>query len=529
MPDIVKELNLNKHPKNIKNLSLVYAKNIRVSNDGSVIQNEESIFNHSVINNVLKNKILVGYISCSKEVVLFVTNSKPSVGTSVTCSLFRYNELENTIKQVYDNYKYFGGNITGDYTYNVNNELILSISEYFDEIKYPNHPLIPLKTINLGKWEDINIVDYNLSYEQLTNNPIVKIPKFDFNYTNGKTYKGWYYIFIRYKINRNDYTNWFDLGYPVYINEIEDITLIKYLHAYNETRQGSDNNTLLKGTGCRDFISTPDEVCQKTITCNLTFYDNNYSHYQLAFICTGKSFSKAFKTLDISIDKNEYKLDINTLETYSIEEIINYTFNVYNVKNVLNYKNKIYIANYYDNDYESKISDFKVIANNLQLNIVESTYEINKTKWETIDDSFVHTFNNKMGGTGELNEEEKLKSVDNNSSSFYTRLKNSTLIPGNCYRFFIHFVNKYGEYTEGFPIRNNMSDSKYKGFQTTNDQTTTIEPFVYTCDNYEYFVPFKELSENTEDKNILKRYTLEFNNINSLPTGYIGFYFSYQN
>ena len=57
MPDIVKELSLNKHPKNCKNLSLVYAKNIQVSNDLSCIHNEEAIYEHTNLINMIKDTI----------------------------------------------------------------------------------------------------------------------------------------------------------------------------------------------------------------------------------------------------------------------------------------------------------------------------------------------------------------------------------------------------------------------------------------------------------------------------------------
>ena len=35
-------------------------------------------------------------------------------------------------------------------------------------------------------------------------------------YVKGNAYKGWYYFFIRYKINNTDYTQWFNFGSPIY-------------------------------------------------------------------------------------------------------------------------------------------------------------------------------------------------------------------------------------------------------------------------------------------------------------------------
>ena len=78
MPSIVKELNLNKHPKDCKDLSLIYARNVMVSNDLSCLQNEYSITGHSTLNNYLNGKYIAGYIPCNTEVVLFITDTATS-------------------------------------------------------------------------------------------------------------------------------------------------------------------------------------------------------------------------------------------------------------------------------------------------------------------------------------------------------------------------------------------------------------------------------------------------------------------
>ena len=50
--DVKFELNLNRHPKAHKDKSLIYALNMKLSKDGSVLENEESVENNSYISNI---------------------------------------------------------------------------------------------------------------------------------------------------------------------------------------------------------------------------------------------------------------------------------------------------------------------------------------------------------------------------------------------------------------------------------------------------------------------------------------------
>ena len=203
MPNIVKELSLNKHPKDCKDLSLINARNIMVSNDFSCLQNELNITEHPTLQDYLEDKILVGYIPCNTEVVLFTVSDDDYDNLKenqvvVNCTISRYNEENNSIIDCLSNFKYHGGKIVGTFTYNVYNNLIIAVGEY-DSIVDED---IPLRTINL----DTDIIPgSNIDSGFHPASPEVIIPKFnDFNYIPGTTYKGWYYFFIRYKINNVD-------------------------------------------------------------------------------------------------------------------------------------------------------------------------------------------------------------------------------------------------------------------------------------------------------------------------------------
>ena len=88
-----------------------------------------------------------------------------------------------------------------------NNELIITFSEYDADID------VPVKTINLDKDSELNNKLFPLS-------PELKLPNINnVNYISGLAYKGWYHIFIRYKINQYDYTKWNHIGFPIFIDK----------------------------------------------------------------------------------------------------------------------------------------------------------------------------------------------------------------------------------------------------------------------------------------------------------------------
>ena len=242
--NIIPKLSLNKHPKDNTNLSLVDALNVKISNDESCITNEESIHINSTINDFLKELYnglykIKGIIPCNTELVLLTQ----STNDTTKLDIIRYREKDlNHEESIYCAYggknsegnfvnnrlNYHGGELKGTFTYNVENNLIIAISEY----NTTNDELIPLKTINLGTFKENNDNednnDKNLSDSLLSIVPEVKIPSINnINYVKGNTYKGWYYLFIRYKINKNDYTQWYSFGYPIYSDTLVEKQIVR--------------------------------------------------------------------------------------------------------------------------------------------------------------------------------------------------------------------------------------------------------------------------------------------------------------
>ena len=258
--NIVQKLSLNKHPKDVQDLSLVMAQNIKVSNDESCITNEEGIRENTYIKNFLENHykkdyVILGIIPCNNELVIIAS----SIDNIPSASIFRYKEntavTSENMKCVYDKLIYNGGKYTGTFTYNVEESLILALSEYDANIK------VPMKVINLGNFDnDIIFNDTDLQDKQISLVPEVKIPSISsYNYLAGSSYKGWYFIFIRYKINSVDYTQWYNFGTPIYLDNLITKQIVRENFYINGDNSGYND-------GFSDAISEDLDICNKIIS-----------------------------------------------------------------------------------------------------------------------------------------------------------------------------------------------------------------------------------------------------------------------
>ena len=568
MPSIVKELSLNKHPKDCKDLSLVYARNVMVSNDLSCLQNEYSITGHSTLNNYLEGKYIAGYIPCNTEVVLFVVNNKDSEN----CTILRYNEKTDRYIECVKNFKYYGGKIKGTFTYNVKDDLIIAVAES-DSNK---NDAIPLRTINLGKF-DISTEgnDKGLTNAEFSLNPEIKIPSVsNLNYIVGNAYKGWYHFFIRFKINTIDYTKWYHIGSPVFICDIEKQQIFKYgfanywLETLLEKNVSGVRNDILAGqpigryylTGALDYFSSDIDISNETIEFDLNFQNINLNYYQIGFICVTKNDNKAFRTNDISKNITKYTLDISKTSEYSVTDLILENYNYYNVKNIENYDNRLYIADYSEKTNPSinasELAKIKLTYNKIPKSYDDIRYEmIKKSAAEELDGSYIDS--EQMEEQADVNPDavsiKTTPSFINTNLSYKDRRKNPTLIPGEVYSFYIHFVNKYGEATDGYKLQNEngyaikaqMHSSAATAITSLRGNNNNIEwyqlPLTAQDINSDCFIPF----ENTNGDKLFKVPFDEFQingirisanvytlNVDlsqfTLPKGYIGYYLSYE-
>lgn len=643
MPNINKKLVLNKHPKDCEDLILVNARNVKVSNDFSCLQSENSIFHNRVIESFINNNFgndwnIAGVIPCNVELILIVYKGD---SFPTNASIVRYNEDKDSCEISYNKFEYHGGEIKGTFTYNVQSNLILSIAEHNTKFN------IPLRTINIGKF-GINgdDTDVNLKNGLLSNAPEVYIPKLiNQEYTIGNAYKGWYNFFIRFKINKVDYTSWFHLGYPIFVSDLIERDIIKYYYSgwINDLPDSSGKWKLYFMTGCSDYISDDTEIANETVTFDINGLNKSeqlgYKYYQIGFICATKDSQKAFKTNDIKINVTNYKLEINNCVTYSVTNLITDNYNFYNVKNIINYQNRLYIANYneenipnidlsniilrwkqenvvYDDYYKHSIyfadekgctdieTKVKTKQNNINriikrsntvdtnikpsyiksdhfgkinLNTTVLTFKTNLFNQGSTETEAAHLYNdnNELIGNITLNwtrngygsqgggymqydidgiyngvqywhargltalnvpsevqltvsinnfkengeippDVSSLTSFDfiNTNNSYNRRKKETTLIPGETYAFYIHFVNKYGEVSRGYKLPNNGQGNFNLVINKNGDAL--------------FKVPYIELS-NFKDNIIKPRLTLQIDFGNTyIPNEYVGYFLTYE-
>lgn len=393
--NITPKLSLNKHPKDCDPLSLVNATNVKVTNDLTLISNEEDLKRNEIIYNTLNNEFggseysIIGIIPCNDEIIIFASGR-------ATSTIVRYNEKENKCKIIYN-----GGllnnisKIKGTFTYNVNNDLIIAVSLYninTDE---------PLRIFNLGKFNDINIDSKQFESTISSIIPEVKLPSIESHYyVKGSCYKGWTYLYIRFKINKTDYTQWYNFGYPIFVDDIYRQQIFRYCFYQYRTGRNNAETDLYNvddvdghsavpmdgfGTGCYDGFSNNSEISNTTFAINLNFNSfNNFSQYQLGFVCASKAYTKAFITNDINISDTNYIFNPKYLSEGSITEFITAYYNYYNVKNIINYKNRLYISNYKEQTLNKKIDQSIIDSVSISLKVNTTNFAFSSTNKNTV-------------------------------------------------------------------------------------------------------------------------------------------------
>lgn len=369
---ILPQLNLNKHPQDVENGSLISAVDMMCSNDNSVLQTEHNFTNHhltELFREVISDNFqIISCIPCNNELVIFITNNSIS-------SIYRYNEKDDTIKYCCD-FIYSGGTIIGTFTYNFNN-LIIAFSEYFED----DSKNVPLKTINLGQWnkdiEDDNI-NQLLDYQLHACHPEVTIPTVKTSYVKGTCYKGWYFIFVRYKISNNTYTQWFNTNECIFVDTFTNTNLYNSYVSSDVKDVGNKKNTWCS---FYNYISDDTDISLVTLQCNVNNIDTKYDYYQLGFIINRKDSIKCYRTEDISINNNSFIFDNKLVIEEGTEQMIATYTNYYNVKSLATVGNRLYIGNYKENSFENdivnKLKDINVnvsfkVKDNIKTQTVET-------------------------------------------------------------------------------------------------------------------------------------------------------------
>lgn len=356
--EINKKLDIDNDIEFLESGDMAQASNIVVNNTNGGILNENAIEQYFDLYN--DNEKVVGYIACSDEFIIFTNLSK----------IFRCKESTGEKLEINTNWKWQGGDVIGAYTYNINKELIISITELNAEED------VPLKIINLDKPEYINGQDDS----KYTLNP--EIPQFNLvNYStiNGvNMYRGVYNFFIRFK-KGDEYTAWYKIGYPIILHD-KSYNFVAERYVYNRRYKNGDDNTFYpESYVLSDTVNNDVEKVSKNIVLGLAINDKTHSYdaYQIGYIVnTVASEIKIYNTADYNITNRRVTITgTNNSGDFSLDDLTSTFFNVYNVKTLCNYNNRLYIANYKEENPNSTVKD--IVVSGIRVKAVKLENETN--------------------------------------------------------------------------------------------------------------------------------------------------------
>ena len=391
MGNVITKLNLNRTPNLVENNSLVFAKNIRIDIDGT-IHKDYSINPMSIVpdsefdklyNNILtriiadfdaiihnsnsdrtlvecttyfldKIKTIINYkgtytdnykagsfkiidvIPNSTEFYFFIDGiytTQIEGSDEVTHQenmIIRFDEETNLFYPCDCNWTYSGGNIDGCVINNLLGEKIINIGES------NSSKLVPLKCINLAK---SHYTDDESIYTQSPNIPITNLGFggiFSFTIPNGV-----YQFFVRYKIRDGFYTDWFP--------------------ASKELFAGNKNKTITN-YGTLEYINThldADKSFIFSVTHLYTGYNKNYESFQIGFILSHDDaiYARAWKHFDFGQSTIKFDYKAYDAEEIEVTDLTRSTFALYNVGNITSFKNKLYISNYTETNFNEDLQD----------------------------------------------------------------------------------------------------------------------------------------------------------------------------
>lgn len=342
-------LNINKHPSAVKDGTMVDAMNMIISKDNAVIHTEYgTTINQDIIDkckraidsNVFDLKFI---IPCNTELVLVLGNSND------TCSIVRYDEETKQCWCCVDKYEYSGGEVSCTFTYN-RSELIIAIAEIGT-----NGNKIPLKVINLGEFGKHDTRDIRNEDKYFPICPEVHIPKCEAYYIDGIARKGWYYIFVRYKLDSNNYTPWYNTNESILV---DSFAIENFFNVFTSKDAHEDKNFRPYGfaTVAQVDVSDNTDISKCSFQCIMNFpTGEQYKEYQLGFVCVSKTYTKGYRSNDISIDTNAFSFKREDVIEYEVLDFIKNYNNYYNVHSVVTANNRLYIGNYSEQDLDSGI------------------------------------------------------------------------------------------------------------------------------------------------------------------------------
>lgn len=412
MGNIIPKLNLNKTPSLVSPNSLVFAKNIRLDVDGSIHRDygtlpmsiakgiiTEELINYgtlvdrilheideeysentgghykyvlSNLNYISKAKYtvnknfytkngkykIVGYIADNKEFYLFFYGTYTPVSVSWAGSassetelaeqsascIIRYSEDDDRFHPCNCNWQYNNGTIDGCVINNLRGEKILVITET------NGTNLVPMKCINLNK---SSYTDDETLYTQTPNIPLTNInfvERFPYTIPNGV-----YQFFVRYKIRDGFYTDWFPAS--------------RELFASNSETASTSFGTV----ACMNEHRDSDYSFKFQVEHLIPYRKDNYESFQIGFLLSHDDtiYARAWKHFDFDQVYINFDYDAKDAEEIEVIDLTKVTYQIYDVGNVTAFKNKVYISNYKETDFNDKSLADK--ANNVKITLKTKT------------------------------------------------------------------------------------------------------------------------------------------------------------
>lgn len=316
------KLYLNGSPQTAEEGSLAFARNMKIDNDGNLV----SDYGYKTIE-ALKDYNIVGHIVGLDDKVYLFTDKEEQIEIGDNLyktinTILEYDELDETVTILKTGWKYSNGEISGYVSTNISGEKILTIGEYKEDDS------IPLKHINLSY---CSYTDDESLYCQA---PICPTANLILKDTYVKTIpNGVYIFFIRYKIRKDVYTNWFLCSRPIYGGCSEKIT----------TFQGGLNYINLHKDSAKSFIFDLNFAQEEN--------KNAYKEFQLGFIINHDEATDARTWKHFDINTKTIYFDYENVEETNIDELLKVTYELYNVRNITAFKNKLYISNYKETNF----------------------------------------------------------------------------------------------------------------------------------------------------------------------------------
>ena len=391
MAKIISKLNLNRTPQLAEDYSLVYARNIKLTKDGAITRDDgvDKLFNmndfetwishhsndsfykdvaHFILNeryegggdgsNLGSLLELVGIIPDNNGFYAFyhfntLDGNYASLSNKSFILFFneKAEETESRISFVNCNWNWSGGDITGNVIKTLRGDIILNVAESPKDNN--SEELVPFKSININK---SSIEDNESIYTQTPNVPIINL-KYLSKYPN-LIPNGVYQFFIRYEIYEDFYTDWYPCS--------------KELFAGTKQRLNSSI------VGSMEYIDTNSNAGSSFVFEVDKIYDSNveYKSFQLGFILStdDQIVGRTWKSFALNTSIIYFDYDKEFISEIDVEDLLNTTYGIYNVKNVTSYKNKQYISNYKETDFN--VASLENSANDIIIELKNASSQV---------------------------------------------------------------------------------------------------------------------------------------------------------